>query len=303
MLFSIGAFFVAVNFQLVNAFSRTYVNPGLRIKEISIHDRPSDRTLSSIVIPDLDAISVTLYDCQLWFSHLVETEFTTISPVSLLLLFIAGLLTSFSPCAMSLIPITLAYLSDPNELNKANRTKRAVLYAVGLATTLSSFGLAAAFLGQMYGAAASGGVTVLQDVPSIISSILSLVMGLSLLGIIGIRFPSINLGDFGSVPDSVRAFLLGGSAALISSDCSSPVLASLLAVVAASNNPALGAALLFAYSMGYCTPVVVAGAMSNNVSVYLASRGAEWVKKALATVLVGYGTYSGLDVTSRILNV
>lgn len=295
--------YLGISYGYLHSFPSKLINPNHLNYRKDTDISKIRLSFTPLKIPDFDTISVSVYDSQLWFSHLVETQFTTISPLSLLLLFIAGLLTSFSPCAMSLIPITLAYLSDPSEENTGNRIKRAVLYAVGLATTLSCFGLAAAFLGQMYGTVAAGGVTALKDVPSILSSALALVMGLSLLEIIGIRFPSIDLGDFGSVPDSVRAFLLGGSAALISSDCSSPVLASLLAVVAASNNPTLGAALLFAYSMGYCTPVVVAGAMSNSFSVYLASQGAGWVNKALAAVLVGYGTYSGLDVVTRILNV
>jgi cytochrome c biogenesis protein CcdA len=39
-------------------------------------------------------------------------QLTHLSPVSGAILYASGLLTSLSPCALSLIPLTIAYLSD-----------------------------------------------------------------------------------------------------------------------------------------------------------------------------------------------
>eukprot|EP01041_Mallomonas_annulata_P005509 gene5509-11104_t len=262
-------------------------------------------TVSSTVLKlsPLSDISVGLYDAQLWFSHLAETQFTTITPLSLGILFTAGLLTSFSPCAMGLIPLTLAYLGGSSDKEDVGELGQAALYAIGLALTLSAFGLSAAFLGQVYGTAASG--TFLGEAPALLSAVLSLVMGLNLLEILELNFPSLDLGDFGSFPAPVRALLLGGSSALIASPCSSPVLASLLAAVASTHNPSLGAALLFTYSLGYATPVVVAGSMSGSFRMWMASKGAQWVNGVLASLLIAYGTYSSLDPllsTATVIN-
>ena len=67
----------------------------------------------------------------------------------------------------------------------------------------------------------------------------------------------------------------------------------------------LGAAFLFAYSMGYATPVVAAGAFSGNMISNLLSKTGEtsWVNTALASILIFYGTYSSLDNIAKIFNL
>merc|ERR1719189_523126 len=63
-----------------------------------------------------------------------------------------------------------------------------------------------------------------------------------------------------NIASLLRTFLLGGSSALVASPCATPVLTSILAYVTASRNPALGAALLFSYTAGYSTLLLVIGA-------------------------------------------
>jgi len=57
-----------------------------------------------------------------------------------------------------------------------------------------------------------------------------------------------------------RAFLLGGSLALVASPCATPVLTSILAFVAVNQDPSLGFVLLMTYTIGYTTPLLVVGA-------------------------------------------
>jgi cytochrome c-type biogenesis protein len=107
------------------------------------------------------------------------------------------------------------------------------LFIVGLAATLTAFGLSAALLGTLFGS--SGGFS---DVTGLISSGVLIVMGLYLLGIVTFEFPSyeadVNTIGGVQIPPSLQAFLLGATSALIASPCSSPVLTSLLAIVASS---------------------------------------------------------------------
>jgi len=171
--------------------------------------------------------------------------------VSVSLIYQAGLLTAFSPCAMGLVPLTVAYLqSDTNPDApdaEASRRTKSVLYALGLASALSAFGLAAASFGTMYGAGNLGSsCTVVGDVMSSLTGVLILVMGLNLLDIVKFEFPSLDLNDsVKSVNGNLRAFLVGGTTAVVASPCSSPVLTSLLATVATSGNLVLGMTLLF----------------------------------------------------------
>lgn len=60
---------------------------------------------------DVD-VGLALYDVQIWAKGLVDTQLTHLTPVSGAVLYGAGLLTSLSPCALSLVPLTMAYLTD-----------------------------------------------------------------------------------------------------------------------------------------------------------------------------------------------
>jgi cytochrome c-type biogenesis protein len=67
-----------------------------------------------------------------------------------------------------------------------------------------------------------------------------------------------------------RVFLLGGSSALVSSPCATPVLTSLLAFVAQTQSPLwYGATLLFVYTLGYSTPLLLVAATGGSLLVKL----------------------------------
>jgi cytochrome c-type biogenesis protein len=96
-----------------------------------------------------------------------------------------------------------------------------------------------------------------------------------------------------------RTFLLGGSSALVSSPCATPVLTSILAFVAAAKNPALGAFLLLGYTLGYSTPLLLVASTGGKALVNLRQTNgkagfyaqiAPWVTPLTAGVLLWYGT-------------
>jgi cytochrome c biogenesis protein CcdA len=94
-----------------------------------------------------------------------------------------------------------------------------------------------------------------------------------------------------------RTFLLGGSSALVASPCATPVLTSILAFVANSNDPALGALLLFGYTLGYSTPLLLVAATGGQVLAKLRGDGSSiyskfgpWVTPITGGILLWYGT-------------
>lgn len=252
----------------------------------------------------IDDISVNIYDTQLLISGMLDSQLSSASPASVALLYAAGLLTSFSPCAISLLPLTLAYLGTSEEdavggFSIAGNIKlvKSISYAAGLAITLAAFGLGAALLGQLFG---SSSTNTFGNLPSLLAAAISFIMGLNLLGVVQFSFPSpgenSNILFFANkLPAYAQAFVLGASSAVISSPCSSPVLSSLLAFVASSGRPAIGSIFLFIFSLGYATPVVAAGALSGAANTLYTSKGIPWINNTLASVLVGFGTYSLLD--------
>lgn len=294
-------------------FSRGRARP--RGGEVGVGGR--GRGIFPLRLSFLEDLSVTAYDAQLFMSSTVETQLQTASWTSCGVLYLAGLLTSFSPCAISLLPLTLAYLGASSAGGgDVVDTRRAMLksvgYAAGLASTFAAFGLASALLGQLFGSSATtslGG----SGLPTLFTALVSVVMGLNLLDIVQFSFPSLviaapAIGDSGGsstntaaqslafkVPEVVQAFALGSSSTLIASPCSSPVLTSLLAFVATSGNPSLGAVFLFIFSLGYATPVVAAASISGLANSIYSAKGIPWFNTAIAAVLISFGTYSALD--------
>lgn len=84
-------------------------------------------------------------------------------------------------------------------------------------------------------------------------------MGFNLLGVLPFSFPSLDVDVRRlPVPPVATAYAAGLTFALAASPCSTPILASLLAFAATQDAPAAGAGLLFAYSLGYIAPLLVA---------------------------------------------
>jgi hypothetical protein len=70
---------------------------------------PSKISFRRAAIP-VDDLYVFLYDVQLSAASAMETQLSAPSPLTAGLLYSTGLLSSFSPCEISLLPLTLAYL-------------------------------------------------------------------------------------------------------------------------------------------------------------------------------------------------
>lgn len=63
----------------------------------------------------------------------------------------------------------------------------------------------------------------------------------------------------------------------------------------------LGAIFLFAYSLGYATPVVLASALSTSaLGGALKGQGATWANSAFASLLIFYGTYTTFENVSKM---
>jgi cytochrome c-type biogenesis protein len=81
--------------------------------------------------------------------------------------------------------------------------------------------------------------------------------------------------------------------ALAASPCSTPILATLLGFVGTSRDPLTGGALLLAYTLGYCAPLLCAalftGALKDIMGV---RRWSGWVSPASGVLLVAGGTYA-----------
>jgi len=235
----------------------------------------------------LDAIHAQLYALSQWADRLAAAELDQLSVLSVAIVFVTGLLTSLTPCMLSMLPISIAYIGGYEVRDRWQAAQQSAWFAAGLATTLALLGIAAALLGRVYGQIGVG-------LPLLVSAI-AILMGLNLLGLVPLRLPA--SGNPAWIPQNwpagLRAYLLGFTFGLVASPCSTPVLATLLAWVGASQNLLLGGALLFAYALGYVLPLAIAGTFTALVKQFLElRRWSAWLAPASGAILVGFGVFS-----------
>ncbi|CAI5472344.1 unnamed protein product [Closterium sp. Yama58-4] len=252
-----------------------------------------------------DAVDDALFAAAHLSDRLVSLELASLSPASVAVLFAAGVATSLTPCTLSVLPLTVAYIAGfqsakPRALIAAD----AACFALGLAATRAAMGVAAALAGRAYGQAAGGGAGgLVAGVLPVVAGGVAVAMGLNLLGLLPLRLPSA-FGAFDAkqaaarLPSAVQMLLAGAAFAFVASPCATPVLASLLAYVATTGDAVLGGALLLVYTLGFVSPLMVAAAFTGALKRLLALRQhALWINPASGALLLASGTYALLDHT------
>lgn len=235
----------------------------------------------------MDALKTWLYNLEHFADGLVATQLTHLTPVSVGIIFLAGLLTSLTPCMLSMLPITIGYIGGYEARSRIQAAAQSTWFALGLATTLAAFGIVAAIAGKIYGQVGMG-------LPILVGGI-AILMGLNLLEILPLRLPSWGGMDWISkeLPDGVRSYLIGLTFGLVASPCSTPVLATLLAWVSATQDPILGSVLLLAYTAGYVTPLILAGTFTASIKKLLElRRWSGWITPASGALLLGFGVFT-----------
>ena len=238
----------------------------------------------------LETIQTQLYYLEQFANRLVTTQLDHLSWVSIAVIFSAGLLTSLTPCMLSMLPITIGYIGGYEADSKLKAAVQSVWFSLGLATTLAGLGIIASSLGKVYGQIGIG-------LP-IIVSIIAIIMGLNLLEILPLSFPSLGATDWitEDLPRGVRSYLLGLTFGLIASPCSTPVLATLLAWVATKQDLFLGGVLLVTYTIGYVAPLIVAGTFTASLKKILEiRRWSGWLNPLSGSLLLGFGVLSLLS--------
>jgi cytochrome c-type biogenesis protein len=176
--------------------------------------------------------------------------------LALLLAYAGGVLASFTPCTYPMMPITVAFVGAKAHGSRWKGFVLSTFYVLGLAVVYSALGAFAALSGGLFGALTTNYWTYL-----IVGNI-CLVFGLAMLEIIPLTPPAIlNRLQVRNIPghDVLSSVLLGGASALVISTCTTPILGVLLAIVATQQNILWGIGMLFAFSYGIGSLVIVIG--------------------------------------------
>jgi cytochrome c-type biogenesis protein len=232
-------------------------------------------------------IQTALYRLEHFADTLVSHQLSHLTPLSIGIIFAAGLLTSLTPCMLSMLPITIGYIGGYEAKSRWQAAIQSTWFALGLATTLAGLGIVAAIVGKVYGQIGIG-------LP-IVVSVIAILMGLNLLEALPLRLPAWGGMNWISkeLPEAVRSYLIGFTFGLVASPCSTPVLATILAWISTTKDPILGSVLLLTYAVGYVAPLVLAGSFTASIKKILElRRWSGWITPASGALLVGFGVFS-----------
>lgn len=227
--------------------------------------------------------------CQSWSDYLSHLMTTTKSLwFQILLALLLGILMSLTPCIYPMIPITVGLLQAQGSKSLGRNFLVALSYTMGVATTFSVLGLAAALTGQMFGNMLCSPVVVLSIIALLIY------LAFAMFGCYEMYIPRFmqNNNNVRSQGSYLSAFAFGAASGTIASPCLSPGLVLLLSIVSALGSITLGFILLFAFGIGLSLPLLLIGTFSSSLN--LLPRAGMWmieVKKIFGFMLLALCVY------------
>lgn len=214
-----------------------------------------------------------------------QLSFETVSLATFAAVYVSGLLTSLTPCVYPILPIVVGYLGS-REGGAISRLLASLSYIIGLSLVYTVLGVVAAMSGSLFGSVASNNWVYLGF------GVLMLFLGGSMMDWYYIPMPNLP----GLASDSVKKspfigpFVMGLTSGMVASPCTAPVLASLLFYVASKKALVTGGLLMFTFSLGLSSMLLVIGFFAGS----LLPRSGAWmvnVKKGLALLIIAAGIY------------
>ncbi len=204
----------------------------------------------------------------------------------LLLLFGWGLALNLTPCVYPVIPLTVSFFGGQAHGHSRRTFLLASFYVLGMATTYSALGVAAALSGRLFGVA-------LQS-PWVVGTVAAILvaLALSMFGLYDLRMPTALMQKAGARRGVPGAYAMGLLVGVVAAPCVGPVVLGLLAFVAATQDALLGFLFFFVLSLGLGLPFLFLAAFSGRIGT-LPRAGAwmEGVKNVFGWVLLAMAAY------------
>ena len=178
----------------------------------------------------------------------------------LLAAFGGGLLLTFTPCVLPMIPILSGIIMTERGKGGLNHSGLlSLIYVLGTAASYTLIGAVAGATGEQ--------LQAYFQTPLAIGllSVLLILMALSMFGLFKLQIPSFLQTTLSGRSQklagggAVSVFAMGMFSALIVGACVSPLLISTLGIAIAKGSPALGAALMFCMAMGMGVVLILFG--------------------------------------------
>jgi len=206
--------------------------------------------------------------------------------LALLLVFLAGMGASLTPCVFPMIPITMAIIGAKGG-GKAKGFALSLMLVLGMAVTYTVLGVVAAKSGAAFGAAAQKPAFLIP------MAILFGVFALSLFGAFEIQLPqSLQMKLQGNGPRQgyAGAFIMGLVLGPLAAPCVGPVIGAVLVAIAQQGDVFLGAVKLFVFTLGMGVLFMLVGTFSATLP-----RSGDWLirlKRIMGLAVLGFAVWS-----------
>ncbi len=206
--------------------------------------------------------------------------------------FVAGLLLSFTPCVLPMLPILSSLIAGHGAaVSRGRGLALAASYSLGMALVYTAVGVAAGLVGE--------GLAAALQTPWVLGAfaIGLLVLAASMFGFFELQLPSSMQGSVQRASQQLPAgrvvgvFAMGGVSALLVSPCVAAPLAGALVYLSQTRDVALGGTALFSLASGMSVPLLVLGA-SQGALLPRAGAWMEGVKQFFGVLLVGVAIWT-----------
>jgi len=202
-----------------------------------------------------------------------------------------GLLLSFTPCVLPMVPILSGVIVGAGaKVTKTRGLALAAVYVLGMAVTYAIAGVAAGLSGAMLAA-------VLQN-PWVVGSFAAVfvVLALAMFGLYELQLPVALQSKLAEASGRIKGghstgvFAIGVLSALIVGPCVAAPLAGALLYIGRTHDVVLGGSALFAMALGMGVPLLAVGA-SAGVLLPKVGPWMETIKRFFGVLLLGVAIY------------
>jgi thiol:disulfide interchange protein len=212
--------------------------------------------------------------------------------------FVAGVLSSFTPCIYPLIPITVGIIGAYSLSSRRRGFLLSLVFVLGISVIYTSLGVICALLGIFIGN------IVFNPVAYGILAVLLFILGLAMFDINllpAIKF-SLTRDKFTVTGRPfLSLFTSGMIAGIVAIPCIFPIVGAILSIITLKNNVVYGAANLFFFSLGYGLILIVLGTFTS--FIWKLPKSGSWLiilKKCFGIILILIGGYFALKTFSAI---
>ncbi len=231
------------------------------------------------------------------------------SLIAILVTYFGGVLSSLTPCVYPMIPITVSVVGGIGSKKRSWQeiSIRGSAYVAGMTIIYSFLGVLAGLSGKVFGSFTNTSGWYLG---------LGMIMSMAALMMLDVvpfdpmvwwdqikRKFSHKFGHKRHYSSShhalvqkeitvIGAFVLGASSGFIAAPCTTPVLTSILAFIAKTQSVGLGFALMFSFSLGLGTLLLLIAAFAGAVQIL--PRSGQWmksVKTMSGLILLAFAEY------------